>query len=179
MLGRGRLERMGQAQRLPRRFADHLIPEIEITRRHGYQNVPCGNSFPHEGGTFVSGLRYRGMAPRGVSNPASRSFAHALTSLGVLTARPIAFVIFGIFVVAWIFFDHQSLKWHEIATLATWFMTLVIQRAEHRDTQAIHAKLDELLRSQEGADEELTRVDEEDAEDVEEERERAHARAGT
>jgi low affinity Fe/Cu permease len=25
-------------------------------------------------------------------------------------------------------------------------MTLFIQRAEHRDTQAIHAKLDELLR---------------------------------
>jgi hypothetical protein len=27
----------------------------------------------------------------------------------------------------------------------TWAMTLVIQRAEHRDTQAIHAKLDEIL----------------------------------
>ncbi len=26
-------------------------------------------------------------------------------------------------------------------------MTLFIQRAEHRDTQAIHAKLDELLQS--------------------------------
>jgi low affinity Fe/Cu permease len=33
-------------------------------------------------------------------------------------------------------------------TLATWAMTLLIQRTEHRDTQAIHAKLDELLRSE-------------------------------
>jgi low affinity Fe/Cu permease len=36
---------------------------------------------------------------------------------------------------------------YAIATLATWMMTLFIQRSEHRDTQAIHAKLDELLRS--------------------------------
>jgi low affinity Fe/Cu permease len=27
-------------------------------------------------------------------------------------------------------------------------MTLFVQRAEHRDTQAIHAKLDELLRTE-------------------------------
>ena len=38
------------------------------------------------------------------------------------------------------------IDWHAVATLATWLMTLVIQRAEHRDTQAIHGKLDELLR---------------------------------
>jgi hypothetical protein len=37
-------------------------------------------------------------------------------------------------------FDPSSFDWHAIATMATWFMTLIIQRAEHRDTQAIHAK---------------------------------------
>jgi low affinity Fe/Cu permease len=35
-------------------------------------------------------------------------------------------------------------------------MTLIIQRAEHRDTQAIHAKLDELLRAEGGARNELS-----------------------
>ena len=49
-------------------------------------------------------------------------------------------------------------------------MTLVIQRAEHRDTQAIHAKLDELLRATNRADNEIMRIDEKDAEEVERER---------
>jgi low affinity Fe/Cu permease len=108
---------------------------------------------------------------------APQPIGRALTALGVLTARPIAFLIFGAFAAAWIVFSPDSLHWHGIATLATWFMTLVIQRAEHRDTQAIHAKLDELLRAQKGARHELTRVDEKDAEEVETERELQAARS--
>ncbi|MCK1336982.1 low affinity Fe/Cu permease [Bradyrhizobium sp. LB1.3] len=48
-------------------------------------------------------------------------------------------------------------------------MTLVIQRTEHRDTQATHAKLDELLKASGRAD--LMKVDDKDAERVEKERE--------
>lgn len=95
---------------------------------------------------------------------------HWLTRLGVLTARPVAFGIFGIYVICWIAFGRNSLDWAAIATLATWAMTLVMQRAEHRDTQAIHAKLDELLRIHGYANNDLMRVDEEDAEEIEEER---------
>jgi low affinity Fe/Cu permease len=46
-------------------------------------------------------------------------------------------------------------------------MTLFIQRAEHRDTQAIHAKLDELLRAEGKARDELTKLDEREPEEVE------------
>lgn len=46
-------------------------------------------------------------------------------------------------------------------------MTLFIQRAEHRDTQAIHAKLDELLHSQSSANDALTKLDDEEPEDIE------------
>jgi hypothetical protein len=67
---------------------------------------------------------------------------HWLTQLGVLTARPAAFGIFALYGASWIAIGN-GLEWHSLATLATWAMTLVIQRAEHRDTQAIHAKLDE------------------------------------
>jgi len=59
----------------------------------------------------------------------------------------------------WFMFQRDTLDWHAFATLATWFMTLVIQRAEHRDTQAIHAKLDELLRVHGEARNELMRLD--------------------
>ena len=62
-----------------------------------------------------------------------------------------------------------------VATLATWGMTLLIQRAEHRDTQAIHAKLDELLKAVGDADADLMDVDKKDAEEVEQER--AHVQA--
>jgi low affinity Fe/Cu permease len=54
----------------------------------------------------------------------------------------------------------------------TWFMTLVIQRAEHRDTQAIHAKLDELLRAEGKARSELTRLGRKEPEQIEAQRER-------
>ena len=59
------------------------------------------------------------------------------------------------------------LDWHSVATLATWAMTLFIQRAEHRDTQAIQAKLDELLRAQVGASDELAHIDRKEPEEIE------------
>jgi low affinity Fe/Cu permease len=59
-----------------------------------------------------------------------------------------------------------------VATLATWVMTLFIQRAEHRDTQAIHAKLDE-LHAHGNASNELTRLDDKEPEEIERHREQA------
>jgi low affinity Fe/Cu permease len=93
-----------------------------------------------------------------------------LTKLGVWTASPIAFAVVGLYALTWILFDRASLNWHGVATLATWVMTLFIQRAEHRDTQAIHAKLDELLRAEGGARNGLTRLDEEEPEEIEQRR---------
>ncbi|WFU46120.1 low affinity iron permease family protein (plasmid) [Bradyrhizobium sp. CB82] len=54
-------------------------------------------------------------------------------------------------------------------------MTLVIQRAEHRDTQAIHAKLDELLKVHGDASNSLMTVDDKHAEEVERERAKVHS----
>ncbi len=99
-----------------------------------------------------------------------------LTQIGVLTSRPVAFGIFVVYAIAWLVLG-DGLKWHSIAVMATWGMTLVIQRAEHRDTQAIHAKLDELLKAVGGADDDVMDVDEKDAEDVEEERKKVKSEA--
>ena len=57
----------------------------------------------------------------------------------------------------------------------TWLMTLFIQRSEHRDTQAIHAKLDELLRADRNASDRLTEIDKKEPETIEEHRERENA----
>src|SRR5262249_50530250 len=93
-----------------------------------------------------------------------------LTEMGVLTAHPAAFVIVGIYTGAWLLFSPETFRWHGAATSATWLMTLFIQRAEHRDTQAIHAKLDELLRAEGRARDELTSLDDEEPETIEEHR---------
>ena len=73
-----------------------------------------------------------------------------------MVSAPVAFLMVPMYGLAWIVFYRESFSWASIATLATWFMTLLIQRAAYRDTQAIHAKLDELLRAQRDASSELT-----------------------
>ena len=99
-----------------------------------------------------------------------RYVAPALTQMGVLTAHPAAFAVVLCYVVAWLAFSFQTFDWHAVAMIATWIMTLFIQRAEHRDTQAIHAKLDELLRAEGRARTELTRLDDEEPESIEKHR---------
>src|ERR1700712_1832152 len=95
----------------------------------------------------------------------------ALTWVGTATSHPAAFVIVLVYAVTWVVFDRGSLDWHGAATLATWLMTLFIQRAEHRDTQAIHAKLDELLKVNNAASNGITRIDDKEPEEIEEIRE--------
>lgn len=90
-----------------------------------------------------------------------------LTHLGTATSRPTAFVIVGVYAVGWVIFDRESFDWHGFATLVTWLMTLFIQRAEHRDTQALHAKLDELLKTSAPARTDLRSIDREEPEEIE------------
>ena len=105
-------------------------------------------------------------------------FRRLLTAFGVSTAHPGAFLIVFTYVAVWLVVSPESFDWHAIATVATWLMTLIIQRAEHRDTQAIHAKLDELLRVEGRARSELTQLDDEEPEVIEERR-RQERRKGT
>jgi low affinity Fe/Cu permease len=104
-------------------------------------------------------------------------FRQMLTEAGVWTAHPAAFVLVACYGIAWFLFDRESLNWHGLAALATLSMTLVIQRAEHRDTQAIHAKLDELLKADKGARTEMREIDKQDAEAIERYRKKSHSQS--
>jgi len=64
------------------------------------------------------------------------------------------------------FLDAVTFDWNAVATLCVWMMTLFIQRSTRRDTLALHAKLDELLRVDNDARTELTRLDEQEPEDI-------------
>lgn len=60
-----------------------------------------------------------------------------------MTSSPWAFVVLGICVTGWLTFEPETLDWYGLATVAIWAMPHFTQRAEHRDTQALQAKLDE------------------------------------
>ncbi len=113
-----------------------------------------------------------------------------LTGLGVLAAHPAAFGIVAVYAILWFFFQRDTFDWHAVALLATWLqrdtfdwhavallatwlMTLVIHRAVHRDNQALQAKLDELLRAHGNARSELTKLDQQEPEDIERHRDEA------
>jgi len=100
------------------------------------------------------------------------SATHLTTGIGNLTSHPAAFVIVIVFGALWYFFEPKSFDWHAVATLIVWTMTLFIQRADRRDTLAVHAKLDELLKVTHDARTELADIDEQEPEDIEKIRDR-------
>lgn len=99
-----------------------------------------------------------------------RPLGKLLTRAGVLTSRPAAFLIVISYGAAWFLLDRRNFDWHAAATLVIWLMTLFIQRAQHRDTQSIQAKLDELLSALPEARSDLHRLEREEPEDIEKER---------
>jgi low affinity Fe/Cu permease len=113
---------------------------------------------------------------REASEPILYAIRRVLTRIGVMTTRPAAFSAVLLYAIAWLICSPATFGWAAIASLATWMMTLFITRTQHRDTQAIHAKLDELLRAHGDARTELSRLDEKDVEEIEEHR--SEARGG-
>jgi len=99
-----------------------------------------------------------------------------LTKAGTWMVQPSAFGFVIIYLVLWISLDRKSFDFHGAIALITLCMTLLIQRSEHRDTQAIQAKLDELLRVQDGARTDLTKIDDQQPEQIEAHRNKARAK---
>ena len=89
------------------------------------------------------------------------------TRVGMWLSRPWAVAAVGAYAALWLYFDKQSFNWQAVASIATLLMTLFIQRSEHRDTQAIHAKLDELLRAHGKAQDSLATLDDREPEQIE------------
>ena len=88
------------------------------------------------------------------------------TRIGEAAGHPAAFAVVIVYAVLWVVFDRSRFDWNAVATLAVWMMTLFIERSNRRDTLALHAKLDELLRVHHEARSELTRLDEQEPEEI-------------
>lgn len=89
---------------------------------------------------------------------------HWTTLIGQTAAHPAAFAVVVGYAILWLGLDRRSFDFNAVATLIVWLMALFIQRANRRDTLALHAKLDELLRVDHRARSELTRLDEQEPE---------------
>jgi len=76
---------------------------------------------------------------------------HWTTAIGNLTSHPAAFLIVIAYGALWFNLSPGTFDWVAVATLMIWCMALFIQRADRRDTLAVHSKLDELLKAIERA----------------------------
>jgi low affinity Fe/Cu permease len=92
---------------------------------------------------------------------------HWTTHVGQAAGHPAAFVVVITYAALWLTFDRSGFDWNAVATLAVWVMTLFIQRTNRRDSLALHAKLDELLRVDHEARSELAQLDEKEPEEIE------------
>ena len=95
---------------------------------------------------------------------------HWTTIVGQAAGHPAAFLAVLAYGGLWLFFAPGSFGWEAIPALAVFVMALLIHRANRRDTLALHAKLDELLRVNNDARSELTQLDEQEPEDIEQHR---------
>ena len=80
--------------------------------------------------------------------------------------RPSAFLVAAIVVLAWAvtgpifdFSDTWQLVINTGTTIATFLMVFLIQNTQNRDSQALHLKLDELIRAKKGARNSLLDLD--------------------
>jgi low affinity Fe/Cu permease len=73
-------------------------------------------------------------------------------------------------ILAWLLQSPQTFEWHAAVTAVTLFIALFIQRATHQDTQALHAKVDELILASKSARNSMTVEDEKEPEEIEDRR---------
>jgi low affinity Fe/Cu permease len=90
-----------------------------------------------------------------------------------MSGRPVAFAIAVIVILAWAitgpvfrYSDSWQLVINTGTTIVTFLMVFLIQNTQYRDSEAIHIKLDELIRAVEGAHTRLMNLEEMEDEEL-------------
>jgi low affinity Fe/Cu permease len=94
-------------------------------------------------------------------------FQNFARSSSRLAGRPMAFGLAVLCIVAWVvtgpifhFSDTWQLVINTATTIVTFLMVFLIQNTQNRDSEAVQLKLDELLRSTQGAHNALLEIEE-------------------
>ncbi|RAI54590.1 low affinity iron permease family protein [Roseicella frigidaeris] len=109
--------------------------------------------------------------------PHPSRFARVAQWASCQAGRPWAFILALLTVVVWAvsgplfaWSDTWQLVINTGTTIITFLMVFLIQHAQNRDTQAIHVKLDELIRATQGAHNRLIALEDQSEEDLAEAR---------
>jgi low affinity Fe/Cu permease len=104
-------------------------------------------------------------APRGPRRPLSRFTAFA-RGTSHLAGRPLTFFLAALIIVLWAslgpvfgFSDTWQLVINTSTTIITFLMVFLIQNTQNRDSEAMHLKLDELIRAAGEADNAMLDLD--------------------
>ncbi len=98
----------------------------------------------------------------------SKALHRALTASVNALGHPAALLVVIGFGVLWWRYRGDSFDLHGVVTLVAVGMTIIIQRGQNRDTAALQAKLDELIKATDGARNEVAGIDDATADDIEE-----------
>src|SRR5882762_2869952 len=108
-------------------------------------------------------------------------FSHFAKKAAHLCGRPLSFVAAVGVIVVWAvsgplygFSDTWQLVINTGTTVVTFLMVFLIQNTQNRDTEAIQLKLDELIRSAQGAHNALLEIEELEQEDLDAIKRRFH-----
>jgi low affinity Fe/Cu permease len=108
----------------------------------------------------------------------NNAFTHAAKVASRFTGRPACFGLALLVVLAWLvsgpifgFSDTWQLVINTGTTVITFLMVFLIQSTQNRDTEAMHLKLDELIRATRGAHNRLMDLEEREEDELDELRE--------
>lgn len=105
----------------------------------------------------------------------NQRFADLCSKVANLGGRPLVFAVALVYVIGWAGFgpaSHFSDTWqlimNTVSSIVTFLMVFLIQNTQTRDSKALQAKIDELIRSHAKADRRLISLEELPEEEIDE-----------